>query len=81
MAVILEKQRVAKRRRISPLRHNNKSSSFNTGFMSQFNQKPANYRRPKRRGGFNLFASIAKLSLPKFPVRTAAPKPIAGVPL
>jgi murein DD-endopeptidase MepM/ murein hydrolase activator NlpD len=41
MAVIVEKQHVARRRKTSNFRHSNKSAGFNTGFMSQFSQKPA----------------------------------------
>jgi len=47
MAAIIEKQRVAKRRKISPLRHSNKSAGFNSEFMSQFSQKPVQLKKKK----------------------------------
>ena len=43
MASVLENQNIAKRQKIS-FRHNNKSAGFDTGFMSQFNQKPVHGR-------------------------------------
>ncbi|MDR0322067.1 MAG: peptidoglycan DD-metalloendopeptidase family protein [Treponema sp.] len=59
MAVIIEKQRVAKRRRTSTFRSTNKSADFNSGFMSQFRQKPAHLRKKK---SVSLFASFAQFS-------------------
>ena len=41
MATIIEKQRISKRRRINSSGPSNKSAGFNTGFMNQFNQRPA----------------------------------------
>ncbi|MCL2264953.1 MAG: peptidoglycan DD-metalloendopeptidase family protein [Treponema sp.] len=47
MAAILEKQRIAKRRRKSSSRPINKSAGFYTGFMNQFNEKPVNEKKEK----------------------------------
>ncbi|MCL2440434.1 MAG: M23 family metallopeptidase [Treponema sp.] len=49
MAVIIEKQRIAKRQRRSPLKLNNKSAGFNSSFMSQFKQKPLQAKWQKKR--------------------------------
>jgi len=45
MASLIDKQRVSRRRRVSSSRHSNKSAGFNTGFMSQFDQKPAQTKK------------------------------------
>jgi murein DD-endopeptidase MepM/ murein hydrolase activator NlpD len=45
MAIIIEKQHIAKRRRNSSFRPTNKSAGFNNGFMNQFQQKPAHNRK------------------------------------
>jgi murein DD-endopeptidase MepM/ murein hydrolase activator NlpD len=58
MAVIIEKQHIAKRRKMSSsFRHNNKSAGFNSGFMSQFRQKPVH---EKKKSPFSLFASFSQ---------------------
>jgi murein DD-endopeptidase MepM/ murein hydrolase activator NlpD len=54
MGAIIENQRIAKRggynrNKSSSLRPSNKSAGFNTGFMSQFDQKPARATRTKRK--------------------------------
>jgi len=43
MALLIEKQRVAKR--VSSQNHNTRSTVFNTGFMRHFDQKNVNYRK------------------------------------
>jgi len=50
MAAIIEKQRIAKRRRISA-KPTNRSAGFSSGFMNQFSQKPVQIRKksPKKR--------------------------------
>ncbi|MCL2211511.1 MAG: peptidoglycan DD-metalloendopeptidase family protein [Treponema sp.] len=56
MASLIEKQRVSRRRKAaSPGRHNNKSAGFHTGFMNQFNQKPACSRKKKSKSLFEVF--------------------------
>ena len=57
MAAIIEKQHVAKRRKPSSFRHNNKSAGFNSGFMSRFSQRPAYAKKSHS----SLFASFARL--------------------
>ena len=51
----INNQHIAKRYRTSSFRPSNKSAGFNTGFMSQFDQKPARSRRKKPA---SLFASV-----------------------
>jgi len=59
MAVIIEKQRIEKRRRKpSSFRPINKSAGFNDGFMGQFRQRPA---RVKRKKTVSLLAVFSRL--------------------
>ena len=60
MAAIIEKQRIAKRQKMSSFGSNNKSAGFNSEFMSYFSQKPV---RTGRKSPSPLFARHEKRRL------------------
>jgi murein DD-endopeptidase MepM/ murein hydrolase activator NlpD len=57
MAAIFEKQRIAKRQKLSSFRSTNKSAGFDSGFMSHFSQKPV---RIKRKSSSSLLTSLKR---------------------
>ena len=60
MAVTIENQHIGKRYNSTTSRHTNKSAGFDTGFMSQFNQKPVRKRKRNSPSVFNVFGRIDK---------------------
>ena len=52
MAIIIEKQQIAKRRKNSSFKPSNKSAGFNSGFMSQFKQKPFHTKKKSQAAQF-----------------------------
>jgi len=64
MASLIEKQRVSRRRKTSsPGSHINKSAGFNTGFMSQFNQRAPHSRKKNKAPVFNAFERTRRKSV------------------
>ena len=57
MAVTIENQHIGKRYKSPYFRHSNKSAGFDTGFMSQFNQKPV---RKKKRASSSFFDNFGR---------------------
>ncbi|MCL2243411.1 MAG: peptidoglycan DD-metalloendopeptidase family protein [Treponema sp.] len=67
MAVTIENQNIGKRYKSSSAGHNNKSAGFNTGFMSQFDQRPVRKRKKSPHSGsspsfFNMIGQRNKIN-------------------
>ena len=80
MAIIIDNQQISKRRRTAyGTKPTNKSAGFNSGFMSHFEQKPANKRKRETKNVFTpfRFPSVNKSSIRRKPAEGIKHKPFS----